>query len=934
VLSLVFHHILTDGWSLGILLRDLGVLYESGPATLEPLPVQYADFAVWQRDWYASGALEPQGRYWQARLAHAPAVLALATDRPRPAVSSQAGGVVRFVIGRDLRTGVQRLARTRHATPFMVLLALFKLYLHRRSASADVCVGIPTTSRTRTEFERVAGYFGNTLVVRDRLDGIADFASFLERVKESCLEAYAHQDLPFERVIELLKVERRADASPLFQAMFVMEHEGDAPRLALGELACVPLPLEAVHAKFDLTLAVREEGAVYEAAFVYASALFDASTVERMATHVVRLLESILAAPEAGLAKLAWVGEAERATLLDKFSAVQRPHDEGHTLSAQFERSVAARPDAVALVDGSAQLTYRELNRRANRLAHRLLAHGVLPEARVALIAARGLEQLIGMLAILKAGGAYVPIDPDYPAERIAYILGDAGISVALIGESGVGVLPASVRTVIRIGDSSAAGCEYDPVVAVSPANTAYVIYTSGSTGRPKGVQIAHANVVRLFSATLGVFGFGADEVWTLFHSFAFDFSVWEIWGALLYQGRLVCVPYLVSRDAEAFHGLLVEQCVTVLNQTPSAFRQLIQADQTQPSTARLRLQWVVFGGEALDASMLRAWYERHPQRPRLVNMYGITETTVHVTHQLLDHDAARPAMRCVGRPIEDQAVYVLDRDLQPVPIGLTGELHVGGAGLAIAYLNRPDLTAERFVPDPYSGVPGARMYRSGDAGRFAADGRLDHLGRIDEQVKIRGFRIEPGEIHAALLDHPQVGAAIIDIAQGAAGPELVAYVVAAGAAPSAEELRHHLGARLPAHMVPGSYCMIDAIPLTPNGKVDRRALPAPAAAPVARAYVAPVTSLEKQLAAIWSEVLRQERVGRLDEFFELGGHSLSATQVVFLVRERLGLQATLRALFEHPRLQAFAHHLGTLPAQSQARPAAHVSAPIPVRRR
>ncbi|HSU17312.1 amino acid adenylation domain-containing protein, partial [Longimicrobium sp.] len=598
-------------------------------------------------------------------------------------------------------------------------------------------------------------------------------------------------------------------------------------------------------------------------------------------------------------------------------------------LERRFERRAAERPEAPALSFEGATLAYGEVNERANRLAHRLRALGVGPEVRVGIALERSAELVVSILAVLKAGGAYVPLDPAYPAERIAFVLEDAGVPVLVTSS---GLLPglSSFRgAVVRVdadAEAIAAGSGENPGVEAGPDGLAYVIYTSGSTGKPKGVEVTHANVVRLFDATEEWFGFGGEDVWTLFHSCAFDFSVWEIWGALLYGGRLVVVPFLTTRSPEDFHRLLVDEGVTMLSQTPSAFRQLVRADlESGVDPSALRLRCVVFGGEALDPQSLGPWMERHgDERPRLVNMYGITETTVHVTYRVITRADLERGGSPIGVPIPDLSLHVLDSRMEPVPPGVPGELFVGGAGVARGYLNRPELTAGRFVRDPFSADPAARLYRTGDRARRRADGELEYLGRADQQVKIRGFRIETGEVEAVLAAHPEVSAAAV-VARDEGGGErrLVAYVVAAPgtAARPASALRAHVAERLPDYMVPAAFVALDALPLTGNGKLDRRALPAPEEAEGARAadaYVAPATPAEVELAEVYREVLGVERVGVDDNYFALGGDSIRSVLVVAAARRR-GLAISIRQLHRHQTVRDLAAAATPAAARPQA---------------
>jgi len=923
------HHVVSDGWSTGVFDRELAALYEafaSGqPSPLPPLPLQYGDFAVRQRQRLSGDALEQEVAWWRDRLADVPALLELPTDRPRPAVRSDRGATLGFELGDDVAPRVEALARAEDATPFMVMLAAWQALLSRWSGEHDVLVGTPIANRTTPDVEGLIGYFANTLVLRGDVGGDPTFRALLARVREATLGAYEHQDLPFEKLVEEVNPERSLSHTPLFQVAFVLQNLGGGAPAApgprrLGAAIVEPVGRARESARFDLMLTVAQEGGRTMGSIEYAADLWDEATVRRMLGHFAVLLSRALAEPETRVSGLPMLRPEERAEL----EARARPAAEfapGAPLHARFAAQAARTPGATALTYAESSLTYAELDARSNRLAHHLASVGVAPGDLIGLCVERSLETVVGILAILKAGAAYLPLDPAYPDERIAHMLEDSGTRVVVataaleprVSGDATRVI-ALDRDAVRIGAHRSDA----PAVAVGPDALAYVIYTSGSTGRPKGVQVTHANVTRLFAATDAWFGFGATDVWTLFHSYAFDFSVWEIWGALLFGGRLVVVPFYVSRNPDAFYALLEREGVTVLNQTPSAFRPLVRADDEAAARGAARdlsLRAVVFGGEALDPVSLRSWVDRRgDERPRLVNMYGITETTVHVTHRVIRRaDVLAGSASPIGVPIPDLSVQVLDPGGQMVPVGVVGEMYVGGAGVARGYLGRPELTAERFVADPF-GAPGARLYRSGDRARWLPDGGLEFFGRADDQVKVRGFRIEPGEIESVLLEHPAIREAVV-LARGAGDTtRLVAWIVTTGdPAPAATELRAHLSAHLPDYMVPSAFVPLDALPLTRNGKVDRRALPDPALSASAAAYTPPRTATEVALAAIWAELLQADRVGAEDGFFTLGGHSLLAMRVLSRVREAFGVELPLRGIFESPTLAALAAEIDRL---------------------
>jgi amino acid adenylation domain-containing protein len=780
ILALNTHHIASDGWSMGLFVKELTALYcafaAGRPSPLADLSVQYADFGLWQRQWLRDEELEAHLLYWKRQLDGAPAVLELPTDRPRSDVQTRSGDRRLLVLQPPLRDALKALARSEGATLYMTLLAAFQTLLWRYTGQEDILVGSPIANRNRAEIENLIGFFVNALTLRTRFSGDPSFRALLGQVKETALEAYAHQDFPFEKLVEEIDPERRLGSNPLFQVMFVLQN---APKYAL-DLAGLELQWLDIHsgtAKFDLALHIVERDSGLSCMMEYRSDLFDAATIDRMLSHFETLLTGVVSDPDAPVATLALMSsDQEREMLRElKVEAVSfEPQDCIHQL---VEAQAARTPDSIALVFENQRLTYRELDRRSNQLAHFLRAQGVRPEVLVGMCVDRSLEMVIGILGILKAGGAYLPLDCAYPSDRLRFMLGDAKPPMVLTQQQLSDKLGDYSGEIIRLDR------DWDAIAAhptdaldseANPSSLAYVIYTSGSTGTPKGVQVTHYNVVRLFQATLAWYRFDARDVWTVFHSYAFDFSVWELWGALFYGGRAVLVPYLVSRSPAEFHRLLVDQRVTVLNQTPSSFRQLMQAEE-QLGMQPLALRLVIFGGEQLDMHLLRPWFERHGDRmPEMVNMYGITETTVHVTYRPLSvEDLAGGSV--IGRPIPDLQLRVLDRNRRLVPIGVAGEIYVGGAGVARGYLNRPDLTAERFISIGTS----ERFYRTGDLARYLSNGDVEYLGRIDQQVKIRGFRIELGEIEALLAKHVGIRECVVIAREDVPGnKQLVAYVV------------------------------------------------------------------------------------------------------------------------------------------------------------
>ncbi|WP_143267267.1 non-ribosomal peptide synthetase, partial [Amycolatopsis thailandensis] len=901
VLVLVVHHIAGDAWSMAPLARDVSLAYEArldGAAPgWAPLPVQYADYALWQRELLGDdddpgSVISQQVDHWKAALAGAPDVLDLPTDRPRPAEPSHRGHVAEAELPAELHRRLHALADAEGVTVFMVLQAALAVTLSRLGGGRDIPIGTAVAGRTDQALDELAGFFVNTLVLRADLSGNPVFTEVLWRARENLLAALANQDVPFERLVEELAPVRSLTRHPLFQVMLTVQNTA-GPDAGLPGLRTSMVPTGAVPAKFDLDLAFEEsfdeEGAPagLRGTLVVAADLFDRSTADRIVTWFARVLDEVTRRPELRLGEIGVLDAAELSTL-DSWNEAGPPFPET-TLPALFEAQAARTPEAIAVTAGDVELSYAELDARANGLARLLRDRGVGPESVVGVVAPRSAELVVSMVAVLKAGGAYLPLDPESPADRIGFVLADAGAVCVVTTPDCVSLVPQGVPAVVADGfRDDVAPVRSD---AVRPEHAAYVIYTSGSTGTPKGVVVPHRNVVALFAATEGLFDFGADDVWSWFHSFAFDFSVWELWGPLVHGGRVVVVPFDVSRSPREFADLLVRERVTMLSQTPSAFYQLMETAGSDS------LRTVVFGGEALDPARLSDWWERvGVSGPRLVNMYGITETTVHVTHfdLLPGVDGS-----VIGRGIPGLSVYVLDEWLRPVPAGVVGELYVAGSQVARGYVRRPGLTGERFVACPF-GAPGARMYRTGDRGRWNTEGRLVFAGRADDQVQIRGFRIEPGEVEAVLAAHPEVTQAAVIAREDVEGDvRLVGYVVpAADASVSPEAVRGFAASRLPSYLVPSAVVVLESLPLTGNGKLDRAALPAPAYA--AGGGRAPATTEEELLCQAFAEVLGLDRVGVDDDFFALGGHSLLAVSLVEWLRQR-GVSVSVRALFTTP---------------------------------
>ncbi|MBV9773327.1 MAG: amino acid adenylation domain-containing protein, partial [Gemmatimonadetes bacterium] len=936
VVLFTMHHIVSDGWSTGVLVREISALYEAyargEAARLPELPVQYADFAAWQRAYLSGEVLDAQIAYWRERLAGAPPVLELPTDFPRPAVAGTEGATVSFALSAETTQALRGLARAEGATLFMVLLAGFQALLARYSQE-DVVVGSPVAGRNRVEVEGLIGFFVNTLVLRGDLSGDPSVRALLGRVRESVLGAHAHQDLPFERLVDELSVERSLAHTPLFQAMFTLEDVDVATSLHLGDVAAERLETGSGATKFDLTLGIAERGDHLTGRLEYRTDLFEAATVERMAEHLSILLAGMAADAERRVSELDVLGENERAQVLEAWNDTAHEYPADLCIHQLFERQVARTPDGVALIFGGETLRYAELDRRADRLANALRRRGVGPEVRVALCMERSVEMMVGVLGVLKAGGAYVPLDPASPAERLAGMIHDAGAPVVLTQEGLAGLLAGAGAEVVRLDvDWPAIARESDDAPAAGvgpdPEGLAYVIFTSGSTGTPKGVGVSHRSAVSHLWWVRHMVLRGV-EILPATTPLFFDASLKQVVGPLLHGAAVWMLDGDTVRDPAALLRSLEGREAVALNCVPSLWRMLLEREGAEHALRGLRA--LLLGGEALSASLLEQTFRRFPG-VEVWNLYGPTETTVNAVAGRVEPGGAG----AIGRPVGNARAYVLDAHGHPVPVRVPGELYVGGAGVARGYVGRPDLTAERFVPDPFAAEPGARAYRTGDRVRWRTDGELEFLGRVDHQVKVRGFRIEPGEIEAMLAEHPQVREAVVLVREDVPGdPRLVAYLTAEGEAPAPAELRAHLKVHLPDYMVPGAFVALDALPLTPNGKVDRKALPAPSADAGVDSFTAPRTPSEEILAGIWAAILGVEQVGVHESFFALGGHSLLATRVISRIREAFGVELPLRALFETPTVAELAarvdgeRHAGG----TQAPPLERVSreAPLPL---
>ncbi len=910
VLLFTVHHIAADGWSIAILIREISLLYTAfradQPSPLPPLPIQYADYALWQRRWLHGPLLEEHLGYWRERLAALP-TLALPTDHPRPLVQSYRGATVSFSLSATLTHRLKRLSQQRGVTLFMTLLAAFQVLLARLSGQEDMVVGSPIANRRQREVEGLIGFFGNMLVLRSDLSGNPPFARLLERVREGCLEAYAHQDLPFEKLVELLQPARDLNRHPLFQVLF-----GFQPALptsqAATELQIEPLAVEMGIAKFDLSLLFQEQATnqALIGTFEYSVELFERETIQRLSEHFTRLLEGIVTNVDCPIQALPLLGDAEREQLLHTWNATRVTYPPAVALHELVEEQARRTPDAVALVCGEQQMSYAVLEARANQLAHLLRQQGVGPEGLVGLHFERSLDLVLCLLAVLKAGGAYVPLDPDYPPERLRFMIQDARLRLILTREVPGWMGQEQVRWLSperawRPGEFPTTPC---PGAAAS-TQLVYVIYTSGSTGQPKGAMNQHGSLCNRLQWMQEAYPLARTDRVLQKTPMSFDVSVWEFFWPLCYGACLVMAPPGAHQDPRSLVQLLSQYDITVLHFVPSMLRAFLETPGAETCGS---LKQVICSGEALSTDLQERFFALY--RTPLHNLYGPTEAAIDVTAWTCVPGWKRPSVP-IGRPIANTEIYILDALWQPVPVGVVGELYMGGAGLARGYWGRPALSAERFVPDPFSGRPGARLYRSGDLARYLPDGTLEFVGRVDSQVKLRGYRIELGEIEAVLGAQPEIAeAAVVLREEEGSDPHLVAYLVPSSSQEgtsqsslSLRELRSRLSQWLPAYMQPASLVLLERLPLTPNGKLDRRSLPPPDRASPSgreRTYVAPRSPLEEILVELWQEVLNVEQIGIEDNFFELGGHSLLATQLASRLRGVLLREVPLRLLFVH----------------------------------
>jgi amino acid adenylation domain-containing protein len=912
-LILSLHHIIADGWSIGIVIQELASLYEAlshkQSSPLSELPIQYVDFTYWQQQYLQPERVNTLLTYWKQQLGGKLPVLNLPTDRPRAPIQSYKGARETLVMSQTIAESLKHLSQQEGTTLYMTLLAAFKILLYRYTGQIDILVGSPIASRNRAEIQPLIGFFVNVLVMRTNLSGTFSFKELLARVRQIALEAYVHQDLPFEKLVQELKPERDLSYNPLFQVMFVLQNVPiPTPKLSDISIHCE----EGYNgtSKFDLTLFVEEREQGLVTTFEYNSDLFNAETINRMLGHFATLVEGIVANPDSCIINLPVLTASERHQLILDWNNTKKNYPYHLCIHQLFEQQVERTPNAVALDFEKQQLTYRELNNRANQLAHDLQKLGVKPEVLVGIYMERSLEMVIGLLAILKAGGAYLPLDPTYPQERLGFMLSDTQVRMLLTQQHLVKKLPPHQAQVICVNTDShrlTPQNQENPVSDVKPENLAYVIYTSGSTGTPKGVMNTHQGLSNRLLWMQDAYQLNASDRVLQKTPFTFDVSIWEFFWPLLTGARLVLAKVGGHQDSSYLVELIAEEKITTLHFVPSMLRLFLE----EPGLEKCHsLKSVICSGEALAFDLQERFFAR--LNAELHNLYGPTEAAIDVTFWNCRRKCSQGIVP-IGRPIANTQIYILDKQLQPVPIGIAGELHIGGVGLARGYLNRPELTDEKFISNPFSPDPKVRLYKTGDLARYHPDGTIEFLGRIDHQVKIRGFRIELGEIEAILVQHPAVREVLVLAREEKPDDkQLVAYIVVhQEQTPTTSELRNYLKGQLPEYMVPAVFMVLDTMPLLPNGKVDRRALPIPEGLrpTLTTTYQPPQSQIEQAIAKIWQEALHLDKVGIHDNFFDLGGHSLLMVQVAKKLSEILQQNVLLVTLFQNPTIDSLAQH-------------------------
>ncbi len=907
VLCTVAHHISTDGWSFGVLMDELSTLYSAfstkQPSPLPPLPLQYADYAAWHRDWLAGGILAEQLPYWQKQLAAPLPVLDLPTDRPRPAVQTHYGHELKLVLTPEMTTQLEQFSAHEKVSLFMTLLAGYQVVLARHTGQYDVVVGTAVANRNRAEFEKLIGFFVSNLALRTNLSGDPTVREALRRVRAVALDGFAHSEVPFDRVVEVLHPERNLGRSPIFQTMFVLQHWPQTD-VAANNLHIRRIESDTGIARYDISVdALKKDGSL-TFYFSFNSDLFDIDTVGKITQHYRMILSEMIRHPDRSINALNMLTPAETEELTVTWNNTSIPFPDSIGVHDLIDKQASETPDAIAVRCGTTTLTYRQLVQRANQLAHKLRALGAGPDKLVGVSVDRSEAMLVAALGIWKAGGGYVPLDPAYPAERLSFMAEDAGLTAHVTEERHISTVPGIQCPVVCI-DSDIESISREPVTApqfeTSSNQIAYVIYTSGSTGKPKGVLVEHRSVVNFLTAMQRSPGLTANDTLFSVTTLSFDIAGLELYLPLIAGGTIVLATREMTVDGMVLAKAIIDAKTTIMQATPATWRLLFEAGWNHGKNLK-----ILCGGEALSRNLADKILATGAE---LWNMYGPTETTIwSTTHQVSNGEDPVP----IGRPIANTTLFILDEKRQLVPANVPGELYIGGDGLARGYHNRPDLTAERFIPDPFSNRPGARLYRTGDQVRYRSDGTLEYLNRLDNQVKVRGFRIELGEIESVLETHDDVHHAVVLAREDSPGDQrLVAYLIQEpNATIKSNALRIWMSERVPPYLVPSTFVFLESFPLTPNGKVDRRALPAPQITSAAESFIAPMSGIESDVAALWKEVLRVDRVGTNDNFFDLGGHSLLVVQLQSKIRERFKCDLPLMELFRRPTVGAITQYL------------------------
>jgi amino acid adenylation domain-containing protein len=919
LLCLTMHHIVSDGWSLGVLIGELATLYENfvegTTSSLPELPIQYADFAVWQRQWLRGAELERQLKYWREHLGDNTPVLELPTDKPRLPVPTYSGSFVTYDLGKAQTDALKELSRREGVSLYMTLLAAFKILLGRYAGQDHIIVGTPIANRNRIDIENLIGFFVNTLVLRSDLSGNPGFPEYLKQIREITLGAFAHQDVPFEKLVEELQPQRDLNRTPLFQVMFSLQN-APMPALRLSDVTMTLLQDDSTTAQFDLTLDITERDEGLNCLLEYSTEIFELSTAQRILKHFVKLLESIVANPQGRVRELPLLTETEREQILVDWNNTATEHDRERCAHQLFEAQAERTPDAPAVVFGDRRLTYAELNQRANQLARYLQERGVGPETRAGILLERSVEMPVALLGILKAGGAYVAFDPSYPPERLRYMFEDSGVTLLLTQQNVMS--PEFAVSPIFIDAEWGSIAERDSQnlqSGVDPSNIVYLVYTSGSTGRPKGILIEQRSLVNAAYAFINKHRMTERDRLLQFASLSFDVAAEEFFASWLSGSCVVMRPEAVMSHAD-FVSLLQQEEITIVNLPASFWMEWLTAIADKKLEIPSTLRRVVVGNEKTLEETLAKWQRLMGQQVEWCNAYGPSETTITASnYEPASTSSSREEKSTVpiGKPVINVEMYVLDPAQQLVPIGVAGELYIGGAGLARGYHNQPAQTAERFIPHSFSAQPGQRLYRTGDLARYRVDGNVEFLGRVDEQVKIRGYRIEVGEVEAVLAQHASVRESIVVAREDERGSiRLVAYVVSNNGDLQTADLRNYMQQRLAEYMVPSSFMVLEALPRTPNGKIDRRALPEAdaGAMDVREVYIAPRSAMEREIASIWQELLKVEKVGVNDNFFGLGGHSLLLVHAQSKVTEVLKVKVSMVDMFKYPTISALAEYL------------------------